>query len=106
MSSNFYGRTVNDSNIPSEDIQKYILTATNITKGMQTDTNHYVMRNRINNTSFSQKLDRISKNIIKRTNPLNSFFEDISTFDAQNPIAGSLLKELDIGKKDVTISRC
>ena len=28
-------------------------------------------------------------------------FEDISTFDAQNPIIGSLLQELDIGKKDL-----
>ena len=28
-------------------------------------------------------------------------FEYISTFDAENPIAGSLLKELDVGKKDI-----
>ena len=28
-------------------------------------------------------------------------FEDISTFDAQNPIIGSLLQELDIVKKDL-----
>ena len=28
-------------------------------------------------------------------------FKDISTFDAQNPIAGSLLKELDLGEKNI-----
>ena len=28
-------------------------------------------------------------------------FEDISTFDAKNPIVGSLLKELNVGKKDL-----
>ena len=28
-------------------------------------------------------------------------FGDISTFDAENPIVGSLLRELDVGKKDV-----
>ena len=28
-------------------------------------------------------------------------FEDISTFHAQNPVVGSLLQELDIGKKDL-----
>ena len=27
-------------------------------------------------------------------------FEDISTFDAENPIVGSLLRELFVGKKN------
>ena len=68
---------------------------------MQTDINHYVTRDRINNVRFRQKLDPISENIIRRENPLELVFEDISTFDAENPIIGSLLKELDIGKKYV-----
>ena len=49
--------------------------------------------------SFRQTLDPLSKNIIRRQNPLELVFEDISTFDAENPIVGSLLKELDVGKK-------
>ena len=28
-------------------------------------------------------------------------FKEISTFDAQNPVVGSLLRELDIGKEDL-----
>ena len=28
-------------------------------------------------------------------------FKDISTFDAQNPIVGFLLKELNLGKRDI-----
>ena len=68
---------------------------------MQTDINHYVTRDRINNVRFRQKLDPVSENIIRRENPLELVFEDISTFDAENPITGSLLKELDIGKKYV-----
>ena len=63
--------------------------------------NHYVTKDRINNMSFSQKLDPISKNITRRQNPLELVFEDISTFDAENPIVGSLLKELDVGKKEI-----
>ena len=35
---------------------------------------------------------------MRRQNPLELVFEDISTFDADNPIVGSLLKELDSGK--------
>ena len=66
---------------------------------MQTDINHYVTRDRIKDASFRQKLDPISKNILRRQNPLELVFEDISTFDAENPIVGSLLREVDIRKK-------
>ena len=62
---------------------------------MQNDINHYVTRDRINNASFRQKLNPISKNILRRQNPLELIFEDISTSDAENPITGSLLRELD-----------
>ena len=44
MGSDFYGRIANDSNIPSEDIQKYILATSDFTKGMQTDINYYKTR--------------------------------------------------------------
>ena len=66
---------------------------------MQNDINHYVTRDRINNASFRQKLDPIGKNILRRQNPLELVFEDISTFDAENPIIGSLLRKLDVKKK-------
>ena len=56
-------------------------------------------KDRINDASFRQKLDPISKNILKRQNPLEFVFEDVSTFDAENPIVGSLLREIDLNKK-------
>ena len=68
-------------------------------KSIQTDINHYVTRDRINDASFRQRLDPISKNILRRQNPLELVFEDISTFDAENPTVGSLLREIDIKKK-------
>ena len=102
IGSDFYGRIANDSNIPPEDVQKYILATSDFAKGMQTDINHYVTRDRINNASFRQKLDPISENILRRQNPLELVFEDISTFDAENPIVGSLLRELDVGKKNLS----
>ena len=58
---------------------------------MENDINHYVTRDRNNNASFRQKLDPIVKNIWRRQNPLELAFEDISTFDVENPIIGSLL---------------
>ena len=55
-------------------------------KGMQTDINNYATRDRANNASFSQKLDPIKKNTLRRQNPLELVFEDISTFSAENLI--------------------
>ena len=69
---------------------------------MQTDINHYVTKNRINDASFRQKVDPISKNILRRQNLLELVFEDISTFDAENPIVGNLLREIDIKKSSQT----
>ena len=86
IGSDFYGRIENDSNIPPEDIQKYILATSDFAKGMQTDINHYITRDRTNNASFRQKLDPISKNILRRQNPLELVFDVIFTFDAENPI--------------------
>ena len=69
---------------------------------MQTDINHYVTKSRINDASFRQKVDPISKNILRRQNLLELVFEDISTFDAENPIVGNLLREIDIKKSSQT----
>ena len=46
-----------------------------------------------------QKLDPIKKKILNRKNLLELVFENISTFDAENPTVGSLVKKLDSGKK-------
>ena len=101
LRSEFYRKIANDANIPSEDVQKYIFATSDFAKRIQTDINHYVTRDEINNAGFRQKLDPISKNILRRQNPIELVFEDISTFDAENLVVGSSLKELDIGKKDV-----
>ena len=80
-------------------MQKYILATFDFAKSIQTDINHYGTRDRINDASFRQTLDLISKNILRRQNPLELVFEDISTFDAEDPIVGSLLREIDLKKK-------
>ena len=99
VQSNFLSAIPSDTSIPKDDVQKYLLATSDFAKSMQTDINHYVTRDRINDCSFRQKLDPISKNIIRRQNPLQLVFEDISTFDSENPIVGSLLREIDLRKK-------
>ena len=61
LGSYFYGRTANDANIPSEDLQKYILATSDFAKGMRTDITHYVTKDRLSNASFRQKLDSLVK---------------------------------------------
>ena len=64
LGSHFY------ADIPSEDVQTFILATSDFAKGMQTDINDYVTRDKINSASFRQKLDPIGKNILRRQNPL------------------------------------
>ena len=97
----FYARIATDTNIPTEDVQKYLLATSDFGKGMQDDINLYVTRDRLNNANLRQKLNLIENNIFRRQNPLELVFKDISTFDAQNKIVGLLLKDLDLGEKDV-----
>ena len=99
VQSNFLSAISNDASIPKDDVQKYLLATSDFAKSIQTDINHYVTRGRINNASFRQKLDPISRNIVQRQNPLELVFDDILTFDSENPIVGSLLREIDIRKK-------
>ena len=94
----FYWRITADANIPREDVQNYILATSDFAKSIQTDINHYVTRDITNDASFKQKLDTISDNILRKQNLLHLVFEDISTFDAKNPIVESLLREIDLKK--------
>ena len=68
---------------------------------MQTDINHYLTKDKINQASFSQKLDTISKSIIRWQNPVELVFKDISTYNVENPIVASLVRGPDVGKKYV-----
>ena len=101
ITSDFYGSIANDADIPSNNVQKYLLTTSDFVKGMYNNINHYVTHDRLNNASFTQKLDPIAKIIFLWQNPLELVFEDISTFDVQTPVVGSLLQKLDTRKKDL-----
>ena len=57
-SSDFFANIARDANIPKEDVQKYILATSDFAKSMQTDINHYVTKDRINDTSSGRNLIR------------------------------------------------
>ena len=49
--------------------------------------------------SYRWRLDPMSKNMIKNQNPIELLSNGVKHFDAQNPVIGSLIMEVDIGKK-------
>ena len=59
----------------------------------------YVTNNRLNEASFRRKLDPISKNIIKNQNPIKLLFKDVKHFNAQTPVIGFWIQEVDVGRK-------
>ena len=88
LGCDFYGQIANHYDTPTADVQKYILATSDFAKDMQTDINHYVRNDRVNNAGFRQKLCPINKNILRRQNPLELVFKDISTFDAEIQLSG------------------
>ena len=59
-----------------------------------------ITNNSLNEASFRGKLGPISKNVIKKQNPIELLLKDLKYFDTQNPVIGKLIREVDIGKKE------
>ena len=83
----------------SEDVKKFLLATSNSGEQIQGELDLYVTSTRLNEASFRRRLDLISKNIIRNKNPVELLFKDVNHFDAQNPVIGCLIKEIDVGKK-------
>ena len=83
----------------TDDIKNFLLGTNDYARGIQSDIELYVTRGRHNQASFRSKLDRIEKSIWRTENPLALLFKDVANFDAQNPVIGSLLREIDSGKR-------
>ena len=54
---------------------------------------------RLNKASFRQKLNLVSKSIIKNQNSIELLLKDIKHFNTQNPVVDSIIRQVDIGKK-------
>ena len=83
----------------SKDIKKFLSATSNFGEEIQGELDLCVTNNRLNEASFRRRLDPISKNILRNKNPIELLFKDAKHFDPQNPVIGSLIKEVDVGKK-------
>ena len=71
----------------------------NLAKKYSQTIDLYVTKGTLSETSFRRKLDPIAKNVIRNKNLLELVFKGVSKFDAQNPVIGSFIREIDIGEK-------
>ena len=81
----------------ADDIKNFLLGRNDYARVIQLNIDFYVTRGRHNQESF-RKLDPIEKNIWRTENPLALLLKDVANFDAQNPVFGSLLRDIDLGK--------
>ena len=84
---------------PSKDVKKFLLTTSDFGNEIQGELNLYRMDGKLKSAIFRRKLDPISKNVIRNESPIEFLFKNLKYFDAQNPVIGNLIKEIDIGKK-------
>ena len=80
----------------SKDVKKFLLPTTDFGEEIQGELDLYVTNNTLNEASFRRRLGQISKNILRNKNPIELLFKDVKHLDAQNPLIGSLIKEVDI----------
>ena len=83
----------------TDDIKNFLLGTSEYARGIQSDIDLYITRGRHNQASFRRKLDPIEKSVWKTENPLALLLLDVANFDVQNPVIGSLLREIDLGKR-------
>ena len=83
----------------TDDIKNFLLGTSDYARGIQSGIELYVTRGRHNQASFHHKLDPIEKSVWRTEKPLALLFKDIANFDVQNPVIGSLLRDIDLGKR-------
>ena len=83
----------------TDDFKNFLLGPSDYARSIQSEIDLYVTRGRHNQASFRCKLDPIEESVWRTENPLALLFKDVANFDAQNPVIGSLLREIDLGKR-------
>ena len=90
-------KIVSEGPLPlTDDVRNFLLETSEYANDIQSDIDLFVTKGRFNEASVRHKLDPIVKSVWRTENLLVLLFRDVATFDAQNPIIGSLLREIDL----------
>ena len=99
LHSTFANKILAEGQPLTDDIKNFLLGTSNYARSIQSDIDPYVTRGRHNHASFCRKLDPIDKSVWRTEIPLALLFKSIANFDAQNPVIGSFVREIDLGKR-------
>ena len=80
------------------DLRNFLLASRDVSKSIQENLNAVVADGRLNDAIIRHALDTTNKNILVNPNPLQVTFKDVKKFDAQNPIVGKLLTQVESNK--------
>ena len=80
------------------DLRNYLLATGDIGKSIQGNLKLAVTDGKLNNAIIRHAVDTKDKHILANPNPLQVTFKDIKIFDAQNPIIGKVLTQIEISK--------
>ena len=82
----------------NEDLQKYLLASGEIGQYPQEEIDFQVTEGRLSDAQVRSQLDALYKNVLRRQNPYEIVFKDISKSEGQNPISSCLLPEIESGE--------
>ena len=89
-----------------ENLQMFLLGTTDIGENIQEEINLVVTSDKLNDATLHNKFDTVYQNELRRQNPCKILFKGISKCDAQNPVIGTLLSEIESVKfKDSDIKK-
>ena len=77
-----------------EDLLRYLLASSNEGKIIQNNINMIGKDDRFNDVRMRDMLNPVYKNVMRKQNPIEIVFKDISKFDTQNPITFTLLSKI------------
>ena len=80
------------------DLLNYLLATGDTHKSTQESLKSVFTHAKLNDTIIRLALDTIEKHILANPNPIQITFKDIKRFDAQNPIIGKVLTQIETSK--------
>lgn len=79
-------------------MQRFLLATSDFGKNIEENLNTVVTDRKFNNSIVCHTLDLTNANIFDIPNPFEVTLEDIKKFDAQNPVIGNLLSQIEASK--------
>ena len=82
------------------ELQKYLLATGLLQDGIQQSLDMIITDGGFNDVSVRRVLDAKYPSIMKKPNPIDLVFKDKVKFDAQNPVTGSVVAQVQENKKN------